>query len=268
MNRFKTILVYVDFHQGTGDRTRLAAGLAKRFGARLSAVAACQVPLAPTPLGRQRFKEFEQHEIHEQLERLRDEFLGNFGQDPSVAWTGEVGSPTRIVAREAQAADLIVVSTFEGADMTAADIGDLTLMAGRPVLVSTSMASELPAKKILVAWNNTRESRRALADSLPFLTDADSVYVATVGRSSEGDVADSLDTVVGYLDGHAVEAEPLLIAPDHGHVAEQLVGEATARECDLIVAGAYGHSRFREMAFGGVTRDLLHQTKLSLLLSN
>ncbi len=269
MDRFKTILVYVDFHQTTGERTMLAAGLAKRFGATLSAVAACQIPLAPTPLGRQRFKEFEQHEIEEQLDKLRDQFLGNAGRELSVTWAGHVGSPTRIVAREAQSADLIVASTFDGADMTAADIGDLTLMAGRPVLVPTSKATELPAKNIMVAWNNTRESRRALADSLPLLKGADSVYVATVGRPTEGETSESLAAVVRYLDGHTVKAEPLPVAPEHNrHIAEQLVGQAAAHECDLIVAGAYGHSRFREMAFGGVTRDLLHQTKLSVLLSN
>jgi nucleotide-binding universal stress UspA family protein len=269
MSRFKTILVYVDFHQTTGERTTLAAGLAKRFGAKLSAVAACQIPLAPTPLGRQRFREFEQHEIQEQLDKLRDQFIGSFGQELSVTWTGQVGAPTRIVANEAQAADLIIVSTFDGSDMTATDIGDLALMAGRPVLVPTGKMTELPTKKILVAWNNTRESRRALADALPLLTDADLVHVATVGRSSEREIAESLDTAVRYLDGHAIKAEPMLIEPEHNrHIAGQLVSHATAHGCDLIVAGAYGHSRFREMAFGGVTHDLLHQAELSLLLSN
>ena len=268
MPDYKTILVYVDFHGVHGQRLDVAAGLAKRFGAGLLGVAAAQIPSSPTPLGGKRFQEFEQHEIQEQLDKLKDQFLAA-ARGGKTDWRAHAGSPTRSVADQARDADLVVVSTHEGADMTAGDIGDLVMIAGRPVLVPAANIGELSAARVLVAWKNTRESRRAIADAMPFLTSAESVVVTSVGKPDDADTGQDLDAVVAYLGTHGVKAAASLIAPDRGkHIADLLVGKAETEGCDLLVAGAYGHSRFREIAFGGVTRDLLHQDRLSLLLSN
>jgi len=269
MPNYKTILVYVDFHGVKAERLSVAVGLAKRFGAGLLGVAACQIPASPTPLGGKRFKAFEEHEIEEQFDKLRDEFLSGVGPDVKATWDAHVGSPTHTVADESRSADLVVVSTHEGADMTERDIGDLVMIAGRPVLVPAAGISDLSATNVLVAWKNTRESRRAVADALPFLVDAGKVTVASVGKSDDAEVKRDLDAVVHQLAKHGIKAEPSLISPDRSrHITEQLIDQAGANRCGLIVAGAYGHSRFREIAFGGVTRDLLHQTKVSVLLSN
>ena len=268
MPDYKTILVYVDFHSVQSPRLSVAAGLAKRFGAGLIGVAAAQIPSSPTPLGGKRFQEFEQHEIEEQLDKLKGQFIATAGA-ARTTWQAHAGSPTRTVADQARDADLIVVSTHEGADMTAGDIGDLVMIAGRPVLVPAAGLGELPATKVLVAWKNTRESRRAIADAMPFLAAADSVVVTSVGKADDAEAGQDLDAVVAYLGTHGVNAASSLISPDRGkHIADLLIDKAQSEDCDLIVAGAYGHSRFREIAFGGVTRDLLHQGKTSVLLSN
>jgi nucleotide-binding universal stress UspA family protein len=268
MPDYKTILVYVDFHGVHSQRLGVAAGLARRFGAGLLGVAAAQIPSSPTPLGGKRFKEFEQHEIEEQLDKLKDQFLAGAGTAKTV-WQAHPGSPVRSVADQARDADLIVVSTHDGADMTAGDIGDLVMIAGRPVLVPAAGLRELSAARVLVAWKNTRESRRAVADAMPFLTGAESVVVTSVGKADDAEAGQDLDAVAAYLGTHGVKAASSLIAPDRGRrIADLLIGKAEAEGCDLVVAGAYGHSRFREIAFGGVTRDLLHQDKISVLLSN
>jgi nucleotide-binding universal stress UspA family protein len=119
----------------------------------------------------------------------------------------------------------------------------------------------------MVAWKDTREARRAISDALPFLNQAKQVNVLT---HSEGDAATetrSLAEVVEWLGRHGVLAESRLV--DQGVEFLDALGLLTLTETpDLIVAGGYGHSRFREWLFGGVTNDLLAARNISRLFSN
>lgn len=266
MTYIKTVLVHVDFHEVSASRVKFAAGIASRFGATLLGVSACQMPLIASNMGSQRFAKFEQSEIESQLESLQRTFKTLADPGLSADWRGLVGSPTRVVAEQAFTADIIVVSSHKGSDLSESDVGDLTMMAGRPVIVPALDSDALSAKSVVVAWKNTREARRAVRDSMPFLAMADRVWIASiVGDEHQPDEMESLLT---YLDRHGVTSEPLMIRSNQRHLGEVLINEAVNCEADLIVAGAYGHSRFRELAFGGVTHDLLHQTRVSILVSN
>jgi nucleotide-binding universal stress UspA family protein len=127
----------------------------------------------------------------------------------------------------------------------------------------------LQAHKVVVAWKDTREARRALADALPILKCADEVLVVAVCDADDRqDTRPHTASVAAYLMRHGVEAHDKVVAARPSEVAGVLQAEATAAGADLIVSGAYGHSRLGEWVFGGVTIDLLHNPQRFLLISH
>jgi nucleotide-binding universal stress UspA family protein len=121
------------------------------------------------------------------------------------------------------------------------------------------------AKTVLVAWKDTREARRAVADALPFLAKANEVVVATIDTSRDESIRDSLDDVAAFLGHHGIKARTELIAGEAD--GDRLLTFARSIHADLIVSGAYGHSRLREWAFGGVTRTLIEESGISRFMS-
>jgi nucleotide-binding universal stress UspA family protein len=115
-----------------------------------------------------------------------------------------------------------------------------------------------------VAWKDTREARRAVWDALPLLREAEEVLMIAVGDSAKE--AGALD-VQEHLDQHGVKAKVL-----HAHrdipVADELIRLAEEQGVDLIVSGAYGHSRTREWILGGVTRELLDHAPVCCLMAH
>lgn len=178
--------------------------------------------------------------------------------------------PHRALVRTAHAADLIVVSPRgdRGAQQSA-NPADVVMSAGRPVLLVPAGRSHLVGKSVVVAWKDTRECRRALTDALPFLQRAEEVIVLAVVKPGMADVAVfETDDVVANLKRHGVEARPLVTSIDHQAVEEEIERVADLNGADLIVAGAYGHSRLREWAFGGVTDYFLQRPGRFVLLSH
>jgi nucleotide-binding universal stress UspA family protein len=148
------------------------------------------------------------------------------------------------------------------------NVGDVVMHVGRPVLVVPAGASGVDFDKIIIGWKDTRETRRAIADALPFLRKAAQVTVVEIVAEPELEAAQArLDDVVIWLSRHGVVAEPIARA-SAGEDAHQL--HVVALECNagLIVAGAYGHSRVREWVLGGVTRDLLLRAGQCALVSH
>ena len=140
------------------------------------------------------------------------------------------------------------------------------MQAGWPVLVVPTTAAHRKFER--VGWQDTRETRRAIRDALPFLKQAGQVPVIEIAESDEPEVARGrLADVVAWLGRHGVTAEPIA-SPAIGEDSGRLHGLAAQYEVDLIVAGAYGHSRMREWALGGVTRDLLLRAEFCALVSH
>jgi nucleotide-binding universal stress UspA family protein len=146
----------------------------------------------------------------------------------------------------------------------------LLLASGAPILViPTGWKCEPIGKKILIGWNASREARRAVADALPFLVAARSVTLLVVdsderaGRHGEEPGAD----IALYLARHGVHVEVEQVSSHGAAVAEIIQSSAADHGVDLIVIGAYSHARSVEMVFGGVTRTLLKQTPIPVLMS-
>jgi nucleotide-binding universal stress UspA family protein len=190
----------------------------------------------------------------------------------TVEWRCAEDFPTRFIVRQARAADIIVVGANR-ADAVAnpfmqASLSDLLMQAGRPLLIVPDAGDWLDLRSVLIAWKDTPECRRAVVDALPILREAKNVIVAEI-IEDEGDRSAALPAVadlVAWLLRHDVVASQRVPA-ECGNAAEQLDSIALEFGAGLVVAGAYGHSRFREWIFGGVTKRLLTPSSRCSLLS-
>lgn len=269
-----TILVHAEPDAGSTHRVEAAAHLARDLGARLIGLGA--ETFDPGPYSGP-FLGYNGAEwaalVQEQIDKNLVAAETAFRRDAAgveVAWRAVRDYPHRALARAAAAADLVVVAPRgkRGAQQ-AADPADVVMTAGRPVLVVPEGRPRLVGKTVVVAWKNTRECRRALTDALPFLQRAEDVIVLAVVKAGETDLAE-LETadVVTNLKRHAVAARPLLSVTDTDAVEEEIERVAASQGADLIVAGAFGHSRVREWAFGGATASFLHRPRYFTLLSH
>lgn len=190
-----------------------------------------------------------------------------------LEWRAAMQFPVSQIAEQARAADLIVTSRNAHnviSDHKVAAPGALVLQAGRPVIVAPAEATKLELGSVVVAWKDTRESRRAIVDALPFLQRAGAVMVAEVCDYQDAAAAkDRLADVADSLLRHDVRASTTVsIAEKSVSAPQQFLDLADQHKADLIVAGGYGHNRFQEWVFGGFTHALLDQTSRAVLLSH
>ena len=185
-------------------------------------------------------------------------------------WLALQELPAPALARLSRRADLIVAGGAPLDSFTrSADTAELIMRCGRPVLVAPPRGGKLRGEAVVVAWKDTRESRRAVADSLPFLKAAEAVSVVEVcGKDGSAEAELNTFDVVQYLRRHGVTAHAKVVVAPPERVATELNIIAQAIDGDLIVAGAYGHTRLGEWLFGGVTRSLLHEPERFALLSH
>ena len=267
---YSNIMVPMDLRDETKARAKLAIHLADRFSARVSGGAGQEIktPLyfEDTDAGVASIMDIQAEQATKAIAQAEATFRSIAGARNRVEWRQALVSPTAYALHQARAADLIVAAqprSNDPVDPLAVDSGDLVMDAGRPVLFVPPQTEYLAAKRIVIGWKESREARRAVWDSLPFLKAAEDVYVVSI----EG-AADSLDDVKAYLGSHGVRAHILNRSNPDGSVGDELIAVARIEGADLIVAGAYGHSRAREWAFGGATRDLLHHSPLCCLMAH
>jgi nucleotide-binding universal stress UspA family protein len=175
------------------------------------------------------------------------------------------------LAREARSADLVVIGQTKGPGdvLGSLDPGEALLKIGRPTLVVPDGVSSLRAEHVVIGWKNTREARRVVQDALPFLHEASRVTVVEIYESGEESTSqEHIDDVVRYLTRHRITTIPRVVLHQQGSGAAQLIKLAQEEGADLIVTGAYGHSRLGEWIFGGVTRDLLATSSICCLMSH
>jgi nucleotide-binding universal stress UspA family protein len=264
-------------HQGDdahADR-RLAAGtaLAKQFDARLTGVYVLGFPTLPgyvqtempTEIIEQTYRE-----IRAMGEAKRKEFDAAMSRE---GVNGEVrlmeGDVTDAVALCGRYCDLLVVGQ-PNPDHPASIDGlaeELLLASGRPVLVVpyTGDQSHM-GKRIMVAWTATREATRAVHDAMPLLQKADEVVVFSVNPDDDEHLAGA--DICAHLARHGVNATARhIVAPDM-KVGDSMLSAVADNGIDLLVMGGYGHSRLRELAFGGATRAILQSMTCPVMMSH
>jgi nucleotide-binding universal stress UspA family protein len=136
------------------------------------------------------------------------------------------------------------------------------------VLVVPPEIDRLEVSRILVAWKDTREARRAIRDALPFLKLADEVSIAVAKTAGAEDADAQIADVAKYLERHDVRVAEQISTVASDDEEDVLLDLARQHRVNLIVAGAYGRTRLSEWIFGGVTRHLLLNSPVPCLLSN
>lgn len=172
----------------------------------------------------------------------------------------------------AKAADIVIYPTrSEEASLTRHQIEDVVFTSGRPVLaVPAGWAGEALGNNVVVAWDGGREAARAVFDALPFLLNARTVRIVSVEGISSDPIRQFTpgDDIATTLSRHHVRAETKVVHTVRHTVKQELQTQMLDTGADMLVMGCYGHSRFREMILGGVTRDMLQDVPFPLLLSN
>ena len=271
---YATLMVYLDAKSVPEQRIRLATSLADKFNAALIGFSA--LALRP-PIGAEgvviaQVIETEIEDIRKKLTDKENWFLKLAGAGHKrVEWRSALDYPTEALAREARGADLIVIgrSSEAGDVYSSLDLGGAVLKAGRPALVVPQGLSSLRAEHVVIGWKDTREARRAVQDALPFLHEAARITIVEICESGgEEAAAQHIDDVERYLGRHRIKSGPKVVLHQKGSAAAQLIQLAQDEDADLLVTGAYGHSRLGEWFFGGVTRELLASSPICCLLSH
>lgn len=191
--------------------------------------------------------------------------------DHAADWQGESSTEplSERLARESAAADILVAGVpkiGEPHDATRQpDLCELVMQAGRPVMLVPEASRIAKFDRILVAWKDTREARRAVLDTLPLLAKARNVLVVEIHAADEHAAAwQSVARVSRWLARHGITAEEKVVAAELAN-ASQLSGLAQTYDADVIVAGAYGHNRQGRWTLGGITSELLSGGRCVLL---
>lgn len=270
----RSIAVNVDLDPAHPDVLECGIGLARRFGAKLIGVAADEPTIGMVGVdgGVAAIEIFEaaRTEIESRLREAEARFRAGVPSDITSEWRGFLADPTRSLIDAARAADLVVTGRSESATYSGTrwiDIGGLVLSAGRPVIVVGDGIKAVKADRIIIAWKDTREARRAVSDALPFLASATDVLAITISEGEAETEKAALADLIDWLKRHGVTARSDLIDNPEGFI-DVLESQARVSGADMIVAGGYGHSRMREWLFGGMTRNLLEANTLSRFLSN
>ena len=272
---YVSLLVHVECEGELSGHVNIAADLADLFRARLVGVAGwtpMSVFLAQEAFDNPSPGDFHLQDMKTLLDQRGKEFCAALDKpDRRVEWRSILDFPTEAVAREARSADLVIIPAIARSQdpFRALDPGSAILKAGRPVLVVPKDLASLSPRRIAIAWKDTREARRAVLDALPFLQKSDSVVIVEVldeGRSNGA--SDRLKDVARYLARHRVEIITEQVRPADFIPINSLLRLIESENIDLLVAGAYGHSRLGEWAFGGVTRDLLAESPICCLFSH
>jgi nucleotide-binding universal stress UspA family protein len=266
---YRTVLVDLTADGPVEARLDVARSLASRFDAVLVGVHVVPELFTPLPIWEGGGSVYILPEVieaqrkvnHEAKERVRAAFDRACGADPTVTWREAEGDPVRLLAEAAHASDLVITS--RGGALGTAE--QLVTATGVPVLV---LPPEMPrdfGRVVLVAWKGSPEAARAVHEALPFLQHtADRVVLCVVGEEA----AAGMEAAAMMLERHGVAVQPKRVEQTDGRsTGEILLAQATAHGADLLVMGAYGHARVRELVFGGVTRHVLREARLPVLFS-
>ena len=273
---YATVMVGLSIDQPNEARLEIAGQLAERFGARIIGITAAEFspPLYFTS-GEQAQKLLDQGRaaIKNRLAELESEFRAAMqNRVTEVEWRCAEDFPSRYIVQQARASDIIVVGEADRGIIADPFVqvspSDLVMQTGRPLLVVPDACSWLDLRSVLIAWKDTAEARRAVADALPMLRKASDITIVEVVEELADRAAalSRLKDVAAWLSRHGVSASEQ-VPEECGEASAQLERVASEVGAGVVVAGAYGHSRLREWILGGVTRRLLNPSNRCSLLS-
>jgi nucleotide-binding universal stress UspA family protein len=275
---YKSILVHCDAGKASRPRLEMAFRLGAQHRAHVAvlfAVDAFPAPSVTMPAHDQ---------IREVQQRIREELRATAHASYEAArratgfeqaeWRETAADALGQLALHARYADLTIIGQQEDDSTSGLDTrlqAELPLAAGRPVLVVPSIYRDAPVgRHALVAWNASREAARAVRDALPLLAGSSHVHVLTLGPAGPGNGhgEDPGADIALFLARHGLKVTVHRDATKGDDYGNRLLSRAFDLSADLIVMGAWGHSRLRERVLGGVTRKLLETMTVPVLMAH
>ena len=187
----------------------------------------------------------------------------------AATWQQISGDEVEETIAEARFYDLVVLGRPpEATALSTGGIGAVLVASGRPLLVAPKTSPENIAPKIAVAWKDSPEAARAVTAAAPLLTKAERVIVLT---ADEGDTkanarVTSAERLAAQFRRHGATSEARLVVPGGRTLPDAVLDTAVASGADILIMGGYGHSRLRELVFGGFTRHVLNSSPLPVFL--
>jgi len=274
----KDLLVYVDNSKANAKRVDAAIRLASEHGAHLTGLYVTPddsgAPLwseAHTP---PEILEAQRKAVRERREEAEQGFKDAVERaGVSSEWRSAEGNIIDTLSLHARYADLVVIGQADTSDhlsLGQRNVEQIILDIGRPVLVVPYIgAPQTIGQRVIVAWNVSREAIRAIHDAMPLLERAQAVQVLSInpprGRAGDGDIPGA--DISLHLARHGIKAEASHTEADDIAVGEVLLSRVSDQNSDLIVMGAYGHSRYRELVLGGATRQILTSMTVPVLMA-
>ena len=279
---YKDLLVVLDSEAPARGRIDLAAALAERFEAHLVGLYPLPIPEAPRHFGYYDpalldpfFRELRER-TRQTADKLREVFEHVTSlRGLSAEWRVIAEGPEADPALHARYVDLTILGQLDPdrgeTEMIRPRPEQVTLASGRPILVVPYAGHfEAVGRRVLIGWNATREAARAVNDAMPLLAAADTVTVLTIdpreGPDGHGEIPGA--DISLHLARHGVKAEIERTVSADLPVGDVLLSRAADLGADLLVMGAYGHSRARELLLGGATRSLLRSMTVPVLMSH
>lgn len=276
---YKTILGVLDSRKTAAQVTDFSVALAEQFGSHVIGIhceAVAGLPLIapmeiPDPVAVQAMQDIA-HKETGVIEAIFAEAARREGVSSEwrnfVTSAGVVGSFTDSV----RCADLVVVAQGESGSLSdnRTELEAALFESGRPVLlVPYILKTPRPIKRVLIAWNGSREVARATFDALPFLKQAESVEIFSVVDGEDTDLSRSLPgaEIAATLSRHGVNVTVTRQDQAQLKAAAHIENRLSDQSIDLLVMGAYSHKRWWEVLFGGVTRTILDSMTALTLLS-
>jgi nucleotide-binding universal stress UspA family protein len=274
----KDIYVHVDAASGNAQRTDAAIELSIQHDALLTGVYVISRPVIPAYAEVQISEEVlvaQANAFKESAEIAKNKFLQSAGDKGITAeWKCFEGITDIVLNRESRAADLIVVGQHDpdedifpgGRDMP----DQVILSSGRPVvLIPYTYNGEGLGKRVLVAWDGSSRATRSVHDAMPLLQAAEQVIVMVANPDGETKIGQEPGaTITAHLKRHGVNVEAAHITNTKVKPGELLLSRAADMSADLIVCGAYGHARWKELILGGVTDHLLEHMPVPMVMSH
>jgi nucleotide-binding universal stress UspA family protein len=193
----------------------------------------------------------------------------------AIEWRAPSGDPVSAAVAHARCADLTVIGQPEADQPDLRFLEELVqsvvLSSGRPTLIApyATPAATL-GQRVLVAWDGGREASRAVGDAIPILARAKQVTVMAIHREAGDRIADDAATsrLADYLRSHGIDVKVDHSSVEDISIGEWLLSRSADLSIDLIVMGAYAHTRLRELILGGVTRTMLGSMTVPVLMSH
>jgi nucleotide-binding universal stress UspA family protein len=277
---FKNLLIHLDHSSGCQNRLKTAFELARNFEAQLTGLFVVPDYIVPSYVEAQISVDLMTDVTEKAIARARETLAGyqKLADDAGVTMESHVleGQVIPILREHSKYADLLLLGQDQpdDPDNTSYGLADALLFEGgcACLVVPHSGKVATPGKRVLLTWNASREAAHATRAAMPFLQRAETVVVL----SSEPGAYDAVmarghphaQELARFLESHGIQSISSGISDTDMSPTDAITGQAADMNADLIVMGAYGHARLREIILGGVTRDLLKQAPVALLLAH